>query len=107
MQSTGQTSRHASHPVQLSALITANSLGSFLRGPCLAITENADSRVYSIKLFRRTTTIIDADSLSAKDEISTGFPFNSARIVSVPPISRHALASGIRGWHALSPRESG
>ena len=37
MQSTGQTSRHASHPVQLSALITANSLGSFLRGPCLAI----------------------------------------------------------------------
>ena len=37
MQSTGQTSRHASQPVQLSALMTANSLGSFLRGPSLAI----------------------------------------------------------------------
>src|ERR1044072_6549091 len=39
MQSTGQTSRHDSQPVQLSALITASSLGSFLRGPCLAISQ--------------------------------------------------------------------
>src|SRR5437588_3373352 len=31
MQSTGQTSTHASQPVQLSARTTANSLGSFLR----------------------------------------------------------------------------
>src|SRR3954454_24322103 len=37
MQSTGQTSRHDSQPVQLSALMTAKALGSFLRGPCLAI----------------------------------------------------------------------
>src|SRR5512145_2180245 len=37
MQSTGQTSRQASQPVQLSALITASSLGSFLRGPALAM----------------------------------------------------------------------
>src|SRR6185369_17193993 len=37
MQSTGQTSRHDSQPVQLSALMTANSLGTFLRGPSLAI----------------------------------------------------------------------
>src|SRR5229473_1821516 len=37
MQSTGQTSRQASHPVQLSALITATSLGSFLRDPLFAI----------------------------------------------------------------------
>jgi hypothetical protein len=32
MQSTGQTSMHASQPVQLSARMTANSFGSFLRG---------------------------------------------------------------------------
>jgi hypothetical protein len=38
MQSTGQTSRQASQPVQLSALITATSLGSFLRAPDFAIT---------------------------------------------------------------------
>src|SRR5437588_9556281 len=31
MQSTGQTSIQASHPVQLSARTTASSLGSFLR----------------------------------------------------------------------------
>jgi hypothetical protein len=31
MQSTGQTSTHASQPVQLSALTTASALGSFLR----------------------------------------------------------------------------
>src|SRR6266508_5181550 len=31
MQSTGQTSTHASQPVQLSAQTTASSLGSFLR----------------------------------------------------------------------------
>src|SRR6516225_7326336 len=31
MQSTGQTSIHASHPVQPSARMTANSLGSFFR----------------------------------------------------------------------------
>src|SRR5262249_25348827 len=31
MQSTGQTSMHASQPVQLSARMTANSLGNFLR----------------------------------------------------------------------------
>src|SRR5262245_36912338 len=37
MQSTGQTSRHDSQPVQLSALMTAISFGSFLRGPALAI----------------------------------------------------------------------
>src|SRR5262245_36464840 len=37
MQSTGQTSRHASHPVQLSALITATSLGSFFRDPLFAM----------------------------------------------------------------------
>src|SRR5882757_6900480 len=37
MQSTGQTSRHDSQPVQLSALMTANSLGTFLRGPSLAM----------------------------------------------------------------------
>src|SRR5215210_7856295 len=37
MQSTGQTSRHDSQPVQLSALMTANSFGTFLRGPSLAI----------------------------------------------------------------------
>src|SRR5262249_5628434 len=41
MQSTGQTSRHDSQPVQLSALITANSLGTFLRGPSFAITYKA------------------------------------------------------------------
>src|SRR5437763_6740907 len=40
MQSTGQTSRHDSQPVQLSALITANSLGTFLRGPSLAMFES-------------------------------------------------------------------
>src|SRR6478672_2792786 len=39
MQSTGQTSRHDSQPVQLSALITANSFGTFLRGPSLAMGE--------------------------------------------------------------------
>lgn len=39
MQSTGQTSMHASQPVQLSAVITASSLGSFLRGPCLAMRD--------------------------------------------------------------------
>src|SRR5262245_50535692 len=32
MQSTGQTSIHASQPVQLSARTTASSLGSFFRG---------------------------------------------------------------------------
>jgi hypothetical protein len=32
MQSTGQTSMQASHPVQLSARMTASSLGSFFRG---------------------------------------------------------------------------
>src|SRR5262245_63413598 len=32
MQSTGQTSMQASQPVQLSAKMTANSFGSFLRG---------------------------------------------------------------------------
>src|SRR6476620_12380191 len=37
MQSTGQTSRHDSQPVQLSALIIATSLGSFFLGPALAI----------------------------------------------------------------------
>src|SRR5690348_11062956 len=37
MQSTGQTSRHDSQPVQLSALMTANSFGTFLRGPSLAM----------------------------------------------------------------------
>src|SRR5688572_16289210 len=37
IQSTGQTSKHDSQPVQLSALMTATSLGNFLRGPCLAI----------------------------------------------------------------------
>src|SRR3990172_2254389 len=37
MQSTGQTSRHDSQPVQLSALMTANSFGTFLRGPALAM----------------------------------------------------------------------
>src|SRR5579872_2978816 len=37
MQSTGQTSKHASQPVQLSALITATSLGSFFRDPLFAI----------------------------------------------------------------------
>src|SRR3954447_3860011 len=31
MQSTGQTSMHASQPVQLSARMTASSLGNFLR----------------------------------------------------------------------------
>src|SRR6185295_14933198 len=41
MQSTGQTSRHASQPVQLSALMTASSLGSFLRGPALAIGDSS------------------------------------------------------------------
>src|SRR5438874_2527278 len=40
MQSTGQTSRHDSQPVQLSALMIATSLGSFLRGPALAIIES-------------------------------------------------------------------
>src|SRR5262245_34009226 len=40
MQSTGQTSRHDSQPVQLSALMIATSLGSFLRGPALAIFES-------------------------------------------------------------------
>ena len=39
MQSTGQTSRHDSQPVQLSALMIATSLGSFLRGPALAISK--------------------------------------------------------------------
>src|SRR6478752_1409934 len=39
MQSTGQTSRHDSHPVQLSALMIATSFGSFLRGPTLAISK--------------------------------------------------------------------
>jgi len=37
MQSTGQTSRHDSQPVQLSALIIASSLGTFFRGPFFAI----------------------------------------------------------------------
>src|SRR4051794_36522130 len=37
MQSTGHTSRQASQPVQLSALMTATSLGSFLRDPDFAI----------------------------------------------------------------------
>jgi len=37
MQSTGQTSRQLSQPVQLSALMTASSLGSFLRGPAFAM----------------------------------------------------------------------
>ena len=37
MQSTGQTSRHASQPVQLSALMIATSLGNFLRAPDLAM----------------------------------------------------------------------
>src|SRR4029078_1076962 len=37
MQPTGRTARQASQPVQLSALMTASSLGSFLRGPALAM----------------------------------------------------------------------
>src|SRR5687767_3184952 len=41
MQSTGQTSRHDSQPVQLSALMIATSLGSFLRGPALAIYQKS------------------------------------------------------------------
>src|SRR3954471_9240400 len=52
MQSTGQTSRHDSQPVQLSALMTANSLGTFLRGPSLAIiqsrAESPESRARTI-----------------------------------------------------------
>src|SRR5271156_5455525 len=52
MQSTGQTSRQASQPVQLSALMTASSFGSFLRGPCLAIgripTQSKDKTCYNV-----------------------------------------------------------
>src|SRR5271163_3400307 len=44
MQSTGQTSRQDSQPVQLSALMTASSLGSFLRGPCLAIGHTSQAK---------------------------------------------------------------
>src|SRR6185436_4289049 len=40
MQSTGQTSRQDSQPVQLSALMTARALGSFLRGPAFAMTKS-------------------------------------------------------------------
>jgi hypothetical protein len=40
MQSTGQTSKHDSQPVQLSALMTATSFGSFLREPALAMLSN-------------------------------------------------------------------
>src|SRR5262245_42581152 len=43
MQSTGQTSRHDSQPVQLSALMTANSFGTFLRGPALDMVESRDA----------------------------------------------------------------
>src|SRR5262245_59534863 len=38
MQSTGQTSTHASQPVQLSALTTAISLKNFLRGLAGVVT---------------------------------------------------------------------
>ena len=38
IQSTGHTSKHDSQPVQLSAFMTANSLGSFLRGPFFAMS---------------------------------------------------------------------
>src|SRR5437868_78990 len=43
MQSTGQTSRQASQPVQLSALITATSLGSFFRDPLFAMQRTFQS----------------------------------------------------------------
>jgi hypothetical protein len=39
MQSTGQTSTHDWQPVQLSALMTATSLGSFLRTPFFAMAD--------------------------------------------------------------------
>src|SRR5262245_39686364 len=49
MQSTGQTSRQASQPVQLSALMTASSLGSFFRGPCLAIVGSLGSWCWGLR----------------------------------------------------------
>src|SRR5260221_14696696 len=69
MQSTGQTSKHASQPVQLSALMTASSLGSFLRGPCLAIVgylgECEDSRQGRVSS-QVCLTIIGRNRLRAK-----------------------------------------
>src|SRR3954467_9042866 len=51
MQSTGQTSRHDSQPVQLSALMTANSFGTFLRGPSLAmVNSKAESQSLEEKI---------------------------------------------------------
>jgi hypothetical protein len=66
MQSTGQTSKHASQPVQLSALMTANSLGSFLRGPCFAIDVSDDGYLQLESWF--SLLIIDGNQPPAKDE---------------------------------------
>jgi hypothetical protein len=62
MQSTGQTSRHASQPVQLSALMTATSFGSFFREPALAIDSYLD---LSIAIVSQATTTVQSGSTSA------------------------------------------
>src|SRR3954471_17778622 len=54
MQSTGQTSMQASHPVQLSARTTASSLGSFLRAlpaPLAMISHSCERRELAVNLF--------------------------------------------------------
>src|SRR5258708_19346424 len=58
MQSTGQTSRDASQPVQLSALITATSLGSFFLEPVFAIRSTPN-------------TVIDTSNLNSIRNHST------------------------------------
>src|ERR1700682_2190628 len=54
MQSTGQTSIQASQPVQLSARITASSLGSFFRGLPAALA----MRVFAPETLSRWTGFI-------------------------------------------------
>src|SRR4051812_24299506 len=58
MQSTGQTSRHDSQPVQLSALIIATSFGSFLRGPALAISKVLVGQLVRVEIQDRRPCVI-------------------------------------------------
>src|ERR1700722_5532414 len=78
MQSTGQTSRQASQPVQLSALITATSLGSFLRAPDLAIAFPAYSRKQSQCVWQ---SYFRASGAPRQGNLSRGPVFGSSAVV--------------------------
>src|SRR5262245_30887460 len=82
MQSTGQTSRHASHPVQLSALMTATSFGSFFRDPLFAMCSTFDLQIHSLIPAR-----------SGCEVVSNAFPCWRCGLVSVTSIHSNLIVN--------------